>query len=276
MSWEHCGETIADTEACPACGIGKEQWTVQFEVTREFAVRRKAALRIELLDGRGAPLEGERYRIEPPEGDATDGELDELGRASLGRGEGRYRVVFPGRPQATVRREGEPPEGVTDPEDGDEASFECDPGRRARFQVVARLKLVLRDGKGRPLSGVRYRLAFGDDLREGTTASEGEQAGLIDEEVPAGVERAELTVWRREGGPGRTRALALGALEAVDSVKGAQARLKALGFATGKVDGDAGPVTEAALRRFQGAHGLERSGRLDDATRAKLGEVFRA
>jgi peptidoglycan hydrolase-like protein with peptidoglycan-binding domain len=49
-------------------------------------------------------------------------------------------------------------------------------------------------------------------------------------------------------------------------VTGAQQRLRNLRHYAGKVDGDLGPRTEAALRAFQRDNGLEETGKLDDAT----------
>ena len=55
-----------------------------------------------------------------------------------------------------------------------------------------------------------------------------------------------------------------------DSVKSVQAALNKSG-ASVKVDGMMGPGTRAALKKYQGANGLKATGRVDDATKAKLG-----
>jgi peptidoglycan hydrolase-like protein with peptidoglycan-binding domain len=52
----------------------------------------------------------------------------------------------------------------------------------------------------------------------------------------------------------------------------AQRALRERGHDPGAIDGALGPRTTAALRAFQEAQGLAPTGRLDDATRAKLGE----
>ncbi|MQX35564.1 peptidoglycan-binding domain-containing protein [Roseospira navarrensis] len=46
--------------------------------------------------------------------------------------------------------------------------------------------------------------------------------------------------------------------------------LRDAGHYDGRLDGDAGPLTEAALEAFQAANGLPETGRLDDRTRAIL------
>ena len=50
-----------------------------------------------------------------------------------------------------------------------------------------------------------------------------------------------------------------------------QEALKQQGHDPGPIDGVDGPRTQAALKAYQHAQGLEATGRLDDATRAKLG-----
>jgi peptidoglycan hydrolase-like protein with peptidoglycan-binding domain len=50
-----------------------------------------------------------------------------------------------------------------------------------------------------------------------------------------------------------------------------QKALKEKGHDPGQIDGHMGPRTRAALRAYQTAEGLKATGRLDDATRAKLG-----
>ena len=54
-----------------------------------------------------------------------------------------------------------------------------------------------------------------------------------------------------------------------------QQALKDNGHDPGPIDGVTGPRTVSALKAYQKAQGLEATGRLDDATRAKLGEPAR-
>jgi len=56
-------------------------------------------------------------------------------------------------------------------------------------------------------------------------------------------------------------------------VAGAQARLNNLGFQAGVVDGELGPLTEAALRDFQEQNGISESEPLGEQTRAQLSEL---
>lgn len=38
MPWEHCGSSVMDDEACPACGARKGSWTVRQDATRAFVI----------------------------------------------------------------------------------------------------------------------------------------------------------------------------------------------------------------------------------------------
>lgn len=55
------------------------------------------------------------------------------------------------------------------------------------------------------------------------------------------------------------------------TVKDAQVALNGQGYDAGAVDGQYGPNTQSAVRRFQADRGLAQTGTLDDATLAALG-----
>ena len=55
------------------------------------------------------------------------------------------------------------------------------------------------------------------------------------------------------------------------TVRNAQLALNEKGYDVGKVDGQFGPSTQSAVRRFQSEKGMAQSGRLDSATLAALG-----
>jgi peptidoglycan hydrolase-like protein with peptidoglycan-binding domain len=62
-----------------------------------------------------------------------------------------------------------------------------------------------------------------------------------------------------------------GAKAGREHVKAAQQALKEKGYDPGTIDGVMGPKTQAALKDFQKAQGLQETGRLDGETMAKLG-----
>lgn len=147
--------------------------------------------------------------------------------------------------------------------------FTCAVNERHSFTVralQAHLRLVVEDEQGEPLAGVKYKLVVGDATHEGTTTDD----ALLEVDVDPDPTRGELTVWN--GDQVLTWTLELGHLDPLGTTSGVQARLANLGF---KVDvtGDEDDATRRALRNFQQLHGLDPSGDLDAATRAKIGEL---
>jgi len=59
--------------------------------------------------------------------------------------------------------------------------------------------------------------------------------------------------------------------QAEGTVRSAQSALNDKGYDVGRVDGQWGPNTQSAVRRFQSERGLTQSGRLDSATLTALG-----
>jgi hypothetical protein len=94
--------------------------------------------------------------------------------------------------------------------------------------------------------------------------------GWIDQAIPADATRATLKL--RDGVESYT--LNLGHLDPHDSPAGIQQRLRSLGFYFGRVDGELGDVTAAALRRFQTAKSLGVNGEADDATVSALRDAY--
>jgi putative peptidoglycan binding protein/LysM domain-containing protein len=150
----------------------------------------------------------------------------------------------------------------------------CATGKVHAFRVKrARkmLRIYVRDENHRLLRNTPFVLEIGDQRIERATDGD----GLLEEPIAVDLESAILRVgdhaWRLH--IGRLNPLH----DAADGgVSGAQARLANLGFAPGPVDGTLGPRTRAALCAFQKDHGLERTGELDDATRAKLDTEHRS
>lgn len=153
------------------------------------------------------------------------------------------------------------------------------PGDRLEIPTPRqREESVPTDGKGRfrisrPRSRLRVRLLMGNDPRAGEAYrleyDTGEQHegstdgdGWVDQPLPLATRQATLYLCDDQ----EVHELAVGSLDPPTSTTGAQARLANLGHYFGEVDDTLGPATQAALRRFQAARGLDVTGELDDAT----------
>ena len=140
-----------------------------------------------------------------------------------------------------------------------------------RFKLsVGPLRLQVRLTRhGRPRASEAYELEYDD----GTTLSgETDGDGLVDQLLPITATAAILRMG--EGETQEEYELALGHLDPHDQVSGVQGRLRGLGHYFGAVDGELGPKTCAALRRFQLANSLEVTGAADDATIAALRDAY--
>jgi hypothetical protein len=137
-----------------------------------------------------------------------------------------------------------------------------------RLNVVRKgvpVKFSLRFSLGDdPRSGERYTLEA-DHVKvfEGVTDGQGAVTG------PVMPDTKEVRIVFDDGDE---YSFALGRLEplAGGNVKGAKARLAALDLYGGPVDDKADEALAKAVRAFQGEHGLEKSGKLDEATLAAL------
>lgn len=144
-------------------------------------------------------------------------------------------------------------------------------GTVGRFQLnVGSVKLRLRLTRhGQPRADEAFELVIdGDSEAPITGNTDGD--GWIDQAIPANAMRATLKL--RDGL--ESYALKLGHLDPHDSPSGIQQRLRSLGFYFGRVDGEVGNVTAAALRRFQTAKGLTVNGEADDATISALRDAY--
>ena len=138
--------------------------------------------------------------------------------------------------------------------------------RFRRVGVPARLKLrVQRNGAA--MTNAPFILVVDGSLQDGTTTADGD----VDVPIPPGAREALLTVG--EGEDIVEYRLNLGHMEPIDTVAGVQARLQCLGFEVGAANGTLNEETRAALRAFQDRNGLEVTGEIDEATRARLQEL---
>ncbi len=130
MPWQHCGADVSDDQPCPSCGQTKEQWTVEWNVTRSLRVTRRVALRLALEDAAGEPVAGAQVRVVDPDGGEHEATTDEAGQASVPLpGEGDARVSFVDRTVVRVQDEGEGEEqGAEEAEAGGDEGADADEG----------------------------------------------------------------------------------------------------------------------------------------------------
>ena len=120
-----------------------------------------------------------------------------------------------------------------------------------------------------PRANVAYLLNIDGKLIDGKT----DENGMIEIQMPPAASKGTLTL--EPGTPHEVKyELALGGLDPIDQVSGVQARLNQLGFSCGPVDGKMGPKTKSGIKKFQQDAGLKPSGEMDDATQAKLREMY--
>jgi hypothetical protein len=131
------------------------------------------------------------------------------------------------------------------------------------------LRIVLTDEDDKPIVGESYVLEIDGQTRlEGQTDS----SGAIKETIPPDAVRGRLVVG--DGDAQREYFIGLGRIDPVEKLSGAQGRLLNLGYYEGVVDGKPGPLTTTALLLFQEKYDLPATGENDEATQAKLKELF--
>lgn len=160
-----------------------------------------------------------------------------------------------------------PGDGVWIPEK-EQKEVECAAGQKHRFTVKspkALFRVVLKDGSGEHYGNKKYELTVGDRTWKGTTDGK----GLVEQKIEQDAAEAQLVVWLDDK-TSHAWTLRLGHLDPAETVSGAQARLRNLGYDAGPIDGQPGPKLEAALRAFQKKNGLSETGTLDDATKDKI------
>jgi len=136
-----------------------------------------------------------------------------------------------------------------------------------------RLHLTIELDVGEPAANARYELTFRDGRklhrRKGTTGGD----GLLDEKLPLTATELRLCLWPKDS-KGKTDCLildlGLGHLDPIEYLSGVQARLENLGFHCGDEEGELGPRTQAALRRFRAQHKIEEAELLGPATLKQL------
>jgi N-acetylmuramoyl-L-alanine amidase len=142
--------------------------------------------------------------------------------------------------------------------------------QRHRFRckgVPSKLRITLKDESDKPRTDLPYTLEIDGQTFSGTTDSE----GGLQHSIPPNAKRGKLTV-RPPEEEEEGYNLQLGHMDPVTEISGVQARLSNLGFECGQINGALSRMTQEGIRAFQAKHGLEITGRPDEATEQKLKE----
>ncbi|HUI55331.1 MAG TPA: peptidoglycan-binding protein [Bryobacteraceae bacterium] len=123
--------------------------------------------------------------------------------------------------------------------------------------IPEKLHIILKAGDD-PIANMDYIMSIDGKLVSGTTGGDGD----LEQPIVPNAKQAKLWL-----GPKHLEyEIRLGNLDPLDEIEGVQARLNNIGFPCGEVDGVKGPVTTAALKRFQRSQGLTESGEIDQKT----------
>ena len=125
--------------------------------------------------------------------------------------------------------------------------------------------IVLQDDEGNPYSGKKYLIEADGNELEGQTDSEGR---IKLDKVPSSLSEVHITFWPEDNDLHIKERLhvKLNQLQPKDSPVGIQQRLSNLGYISGPIDGDIGPITEQDIYDLQIAHQLEESKEADTQT----------
>jgi N-acetylmuramoyl-L-alanine amidase len=133
-----------------------------------------------------------------------------------------------------------------------------------RKGVPIRLRIVLCDENQEPRAGLDYILEIDGTVSSGTTSGD----GAVD--IPISPRARSGSISFGEGLFREVYELQLGGLDPITEINGVQMRLENLGYYQGGVDGKWNDATHLAILSFQKDNGLEATGEIDDALRAKL------
>lgn len=144
-------------------------------------------------------------------------------------------------------------------------------GARHTFRVKnvpAKFNLRLLKETGEARSGVAYVLTVDGVETRGSTDGE----GWVKASISPTARQGTLTLTGEESGEEESYEVQLGHLDPVDTIEGAQTRMKQMGAYFGTVTGTMSRAFVASLKAFQSSRGLKVTGELDDSTQAALRE----
>jgi hypothetical protein len=128
-----------------------------------------------------------------------------------------------------------------------------------------KMRMELKDEKG-PIANEPFTVKGHYTDAEGTS----DGAGVVEFEAATADKQVTLELTARK----HALTFAVGGLDPVDTVSGAQSRLAHLGFLRGRLSGRLDEKTVAAIKAFQSSKQLEVTGIVDEATAAALQAAY--
>ena len=134
-------------------------------------------------------------------------------------------------------------------------------------ELMGRGSITIRllDEIGQPGSALPYVLKIGHETIKGTS----DDSGFIKRSIPKGADTGVLII------DGVEISISIQDMDPIDTIKGAQQRLKNLGYNPGTPDGILGPRTKDAIMRFQNSNpSLAANGEYDADTQQELLKAY--
>ena len=182
-----------------------------------------------------------------------------------------WKAVWEAPENATLRKTRKDP-NVLEP--GDKVTLPKPVPKQAQIQSGKAHKFIIKREKIRiylkltasrkPLGSEPWKLLCGERVFEGTTGGD----GMLEAEIPAEQKEITLELSKRQ----QTYTLALGEIDPIDTVRGAQARLYNLGLYGRDRSGQLDEATTAAIESFQRIEKLPVTGKNDAATQKALAD----
>ena len=139
---------------------------------------------------------------------------------------------------------------------------------RHRFKYhskVPKLRIVVKDAEGQPITDAKCNLIIETDSFEMTTDTQ----GMIEKRIKPTDENGKLIIQDL----GMEVTIKIGHLDPMDEVSGYKARLNNLGYDAGPLEEDDELRLRSAVEEFQLDHGLKVDGIIGPKTQAKLKDV---
>lgn len=191
-------------------------------------------------------------------------------------GFGDYKVIYDHPQNAQLKQQRPKPnllvEGdvvfVPDIELGEES---CATEQKHTFELKrhkVKLRLVLKDHKGKPFGDKKYELKIDDKKFDGNTDGQ----GFVEQEVPADATSGKLTLFTEdEKLKVLSWDLSIGQLEPVETDDGVQGRLRNLGYYFGTLDKSVSDdESKDAIKDFQKDKSMTQNGDCNDQLRSTL------